>query len=155
MDPVIKFEVNPQQAVTAEAGGRISEIPTNSGVVIMIENDVNATKPNAKGKGKKRRHADEQDVQLINGPSVRFPEYLNRPPPLESTMLDLRKHVMVAQINYYNASTRFFDQATGLIPHLKRMIADMPSSSVTQPKSSQAVDHGYAFPNANDSDCDV
>ena len=153
MDPVIKFELNPQEAVTAEEGGRVSEIPTRSGgVVIMIENDVTGPKEQQKGKakGKKRRHT-EPDVQLINGPTVRFPEYLNRPPPIESTMLDLRKHVMVAQINYYNASTRFFDQATTVIPYVKRFLADMPSAK-PEPSTSKVADHGYAF---NDSDCDV
>ena len=136
--------MNPKEAVTAEAGARVSELPaSNGGVVIMIENDVSAVQeaPKEKAKGKKRRNC-EPDVQLINGPTVRFPEFLNRPPPIQSTMLDLRKHVMVAQINYYNASTRFFDQAAGIIPHVKRLIADMPSalSKREAPSTSQAVD---------------
>ena len=106
-----------------------------------------------KKKGKKRRNA-EPDIEIIQGPSVRFPEYLNTPPPIDSTMANLRKHVLIAQINYYNASTRFFDQASGLIPHVKRMIAEMPSIKVE--KNTQQSEHGYAFPGSTpQSDCDV
>lgn len=106
-------------------------------------------------RGKKRRN-DDPDVEVVqDGPSVRFPEYLNQAAPNDLPMLELRRHVMIAQINYYNASTRFYDKATNLIPHIKRMIADMPTNKVAV-QSSQPPDHVYAFPsNANDSDCDV
>ena len=156
VDPVIKFEVNPTYEQVAE--GTSGAIPTNSGVVILLESDVtketqDSTQP--KKKAKKRRNNTPEVEVLPEGPSVRFPEYLNRPAPNDLAMLQLRKHVMISQINYYNASTRFFDKATNLIPHIKRLIADMPGGKVGA-QSSQPADHVYAFPsNSQDSDCDV
>ena len=157
MDPVIKFEANPtpEEVANADANGHAT-IPTTSGVVIVLESDT-SDKAKPKAKGKKRRH-EEPEVEVISGPSVRFPDYLNTPPPVDSSMLNLRKHVMIAQINYYNSSTRFFDQASALLPHVKRMIADMPFSKKTEGTSTQQTEHGYAFPsgsNGYESDCDV
>lgn len=151
---MIKFEVNPspEEVATAEAQGHAT-IPTNSGVIIVLENEDQT--PN-KGKGKKRRR-EEPEVELISGPSVRFPEYLKRPPPIDTQLLDLRRHVLIAQVNYYNASTRFFDQATSLLPHIKRMVADMPFGKGGETKSKEP-DHVYAFPSSshsNESDCDI
>ena len=74
VNPVIKFEVNPspEQVATAEAQG-IPTIPTQAGVVIISESD--GTEPNEKPKAKNRRK-EEPEVQVVNGPTVRFPEYL-------------------------------------------------------------------------------
>ena len=159
VDPVIKFEVNPTPEQVAEGSSGV--IPTNCGVVILLESDVNANKDEGKGKatrGKKRRN-EEADIQVLpEGPSVRFPEYLNQPAPNDLAMIELRRHVMISQINYYNASTRFYDKATSLLPHIKRVIADMPLGKPNvEPGTSQAADHGcYTFAsNNNDSDCDI
>ena len=165
MDPVIKFESHPtpEEVAAAEAQGTAT-IPTASGVVIVLESDVSKKSTDGKGKhGKKRRHA-EPDVQVISEPTVRFPEYLKRPPPIDTKLLELQRHVMISQVNYYTASTRFFEQASALIPHIKRMIADMPwgkEASDSKNKNVQS-EHGYAFPStsdplttSNDSDVDI
>ena len=90
----------PEQVALAEAEGQAA-IPTNSEVIIVLDND---PADNGKGKAKKRRH-EEPEVEVIKGPSVRFPDYLNRPPPIDTQMTELCRHVMIVQVNYYNAST--------------------------------------------------
>ena len=153
VDPVIKFEANPTPEQVAE--GSSGAIPTTSGVVILLESDVNNKETGKTSREAKKRKA-EPDVQVLpDGPSVRFPEYLNQPAPNDLSMIELRRHVMIAQINHYNASTRFYDKAASVIPHIKRFIAEMPS---LKQSGSERNDHGYAFAknsNNSESDCDV
>ena len=160
MDPVIKFESQPtpEQVATAQAQGTAT-IPTAGGVVIVLESDGN-NKPTATGKKTRKRRHEEPDVQVVHEPTVRFPEYLKRPPPIDTKLLELRRHVMISQVNYYTASTRFFEQASSLIPHIKRMIADMPWGKGTAQKKES--EHDYAFPGTstggqtgNESDVDI
>ena len=159
VDPGIKFKADPsaEQVALADANGAAT-IPTASGVVILLEsgNGKDDVQEQGKRSGKKRRN-EEPEVQVINEPTVRFLEYLKRPPPL----IELRRHVMISQVNYYTASTRFFEPATSLLPHIKRMIADMPwgKSRCEDNKSKPDTEHDYAFPstsgNGHESDVDI
>ena len=115
--------------------------------------DKTDAKPSAK-RGPRKRKQDPEVQVIEDGPSVRFPEYLNQAAPNDLPMMELRHHVMISQINYYNASTRFFDKATNMLPHLKRLIADMPITKGTG-QSTTGNEHCYTFPSNNDSDCDV
>ena len=66
---------------------------------------------------------------------------------------------MIAQVNYYNAFTRFFDQATSMLPHIKRMIAEMPFGKAQHNDTNKPSEHGYTFLSTssptNESDCDI
>ena len=162
MDPVIKFEAQPtpEEVAATEAEGTAT-IPTASGVVILLESDVNDKSGEPKVKRGKKRRKQEDEVQVIAEPTVRFPDYLKRPPQIDTKLLDLCRHVMVSQVNYYTASTRFFEQATSLLPHIKRMIANMPwGKGVNNDKAKQNQnqnEHGYAFlsTSAGDVESDV
>ena len=123
VDPVIKFEVNPtpEQIVTAESNNA-----TGGAAIVLDQSDKSQlTSKKGKSANKKRRHEDADVVILEEGgPNVRFPNFLNIPLQIENSMTDLRMHVLVAQVNYYNSVTRFYDKASSLIPHVKRLIAD-------------------------------
>ena len=157
VDPVIKFEAQPtpSEVAAAEAEGTAT-IPTASVVVILLESDVNDKSGEPKKKRPKKRTKQDDEVQVIAEPTVRFPDYLKRPPPIDTKLLDLRRHVMISQVNYYTASTRFFEQATSTLPHIKRMIADMPwGKGVSNDKVNQNVnqsEHAYAFPSTSGAD---
>ena len=57
---------------------------------------------------------------------------------------------MISQVNYYTASTCFFEQTSALLPHVKRMITDMPWGKVpSDDKSKKQGDHEYAFPSTS------
>ena len=132
--------------------------------MILLESDDTQQPSQGKAKRGKKRRNEEPEVKVIAEPTVSFPDYLKRPPPIDTNLLDLRRHVMISQVNYYRASTRFFEQATSLLPHMKRMVADMPwgKEGTDQKEKKLQSEHAYAFPSTstgpttgNESDVDI
>ena len=157
MEPVIKFEPS-ENAALAEA--TVSAIPTG-GVVIVLDGEPSTSNSTANvtaPKGKKRRNQQEEVVivkEKSGATKVSIPEFLFQEPSNKIKMMTLRKHLMISQIERNQSEKLFYDQCRGLIPHVKRMIASMPFDRRSAPaQNDETTDHGYAFPQNVESDCD-